>query len=158
MALKPCKRCGTLKPLFEFYKHKGMTDGFLNFCKECKREESLNHRSNNLEKVKAYDRERGNRQPVNYRQTQSYKKSHLKANEKWRRNNREKQKAHALVANAINKGLLEKGPCEECGFLIVEGHHDDYSKPLEVRWLCVKHHNEHHKLLVLEIEQITYSH
>lgn len=33
------------------------------------------------------------------------------------------------------------------GFHKVQAHHDDYSKPLEVRWLCVPHHALHHKQL-----------
>ena len=39
---------------------------------------------------------------------------------------------------------LERMPCEICGDSIVEAHHDDYSKPLEVRWLCQSHHKQWH--------------
>lgn len=45
---------------------------------------------------------------------------------------------------AIANGTLVKQPCEVCGALKVEAHHDDYSKPLDVRWLCRIHHIEHH--------------
>lgn len=56
----------------------------------------------------------------------------------------------SLVRNvtfkAIQQGLLVKKPCEVCGTTEkVEAHHDDYTKPLEVRWLCKTHHQEHHK-------------
>lgn len=51
---------------------------------------------------------------------------------------------HVLIA----RGHLVKGPCEVCGDPDVEAHHDDYSKPRAVRWLCVVHHRSHHKLLV----------
>ena len=37
-------------------------------------------------------------------------------------------------------------PCEVCGNPNTEAHHDDYSKPLEVRWLCFKHHRAWHKV------------
>ena len=37
-------------------------------------------------------------------------------------------------------------PCEVCGELKVEAHHDDYYKPFEVRWLCGHHHREHHMM------------
>jgi hypothetical protein len=40
---------------------------------------------------------------------------------------------------------LQKQSCEICG-AVAEAHHDDYSKPLQVRWLCFKHHRELHKL------------
>ena len=49
-------------------------------------------------------------------------------------------KAHA-ARNAAQK--LSPKPCEVCGTLQgVQRHHDDYEKPLEVRWLCRKHHAE----------------
>lgn len=40
---------------------------------------------------------------------------------------------------------IEKQPCEICGDKKVVAHHDDYSKPTEIRWLCSKHHWEWHK-------------
>ncbi|CAB4128197.1 hypothetical protein UFOVP270_35 [uncultured Caudovirales phage] len=45
----------------------------------------------------------------------------------------------------IKSGFLVKKPCEVCGNEKVDAHHDDYAKPLSVRWLCRKHHNEHHR-------------
>lgn len=45
---------------------------------------------------------------------------------------------------AIAAGRLGKQPCEVCGNPIVDAHHDDYSNPLGVRWLCRQHHAEHH--------------
>jgi len=58
----------------------------------------------------------------------------------------EKYLARLLMTKAIRRGDLVKQPCEVCGSEEVEGHHDDYSKPLAVRWLCKTHHIEHHKL------------
>lgn len=49
------------------------------------------------------------------------------------------------VQGAIKTGRLKKLPCEVCGEPIVEAHHDDYDKPLDVKWLCKKHHHELHK-------------
>jgi hypothetical protein len=50
------------------------------------------------------------------------------------------------IANiCIKQGVLIRQPCEVCGELKVDAHHDDYMKPLDVRWLCRKHHNEHHR-------------
>ena len=54
----------------------------------------------------------------------------------------EKFKAREIARNAMASGKLIKKPCEVCGNVAVEGHHDDYSKPLEVRWFCHQHHCE----------------
>ena len=45
----------------------------------------------------------------------------------------------------IKQGVLIRQPCEVCGNEKVDAHHDDYMQPLNVRWLCRKHHNEHHR-------------
>lgn len=50
------------------------------------------------------------------------------------------------VYRAIRSGKLTKGPCEECGRANAVAHHDDYSKPLEVRWLCQSCHQLLHKV------------
>jgi hypothetical protein len=48
------------------------------------------------------------------------------------------------VHRALEAGRLVKQPCEVCGDAKVHAHHDDYSKPLDVRWLCLRHHVDHH--------------
>lgn len=53
-------------------------------------------------------------------------------------------KARYSVAHAIRSGRLKVMSCEICG-LKAQAHHDDYNKPLEVRWLCRDHHVEWHK-------------
>ena len=48
----------------------------------------------------------------------------------------------------IRSGKIVKQPCEVCGTLEnVEAHHDDYSKPDDIRWLCRDHHRELHRIL-----------
>jgi hypothetical protein len=66
-----------------------------------------------------------------------------KGRKKWAKINSHKVKAHAIVARAIRTGRLLRENCEKCG-LSAQAHHDDYLKPLNVRWLCTKHHNDHH--------------
>jgi len=62
----------------------------------------------------------------------------------WNERNPEKRQASIAVNNAVRGGRLKKEPCEVCGSPESQGHHDDYSKPLVVRWLCTAHHAEHH--------------
>lgn len=59
-----------------------------------------------------------------------------------------------MTSRAIYHGILKRQPCEVCGISgkigangreIVEAHHDDYNRPMEVRWLCFKHHREWHR-------------
>lgn len=57
-------------------------------------------------------------------------------------------RAHSAVARALRKGTLVKPlECEGCGPHYegkLEAHHDDYSKPLEVKWLCDPCHKQRH--------------
>lgn len=53
--------------------------------------------------------------------------------------------AMSRVSYAIKHGHLTRLPCEVCGNPKSEGHHEDYSKPLQVKWLCRKHHIEIHR-------------
>lgn len=66
------------------------------------------------------------------------------AGKRWRNANREKARAHAAVQRAIAKGKLVRVSCEVCQDPKSQAHHDDYSKPLEVRWLCHAHHFQAH--------------
>lgn len=56
----------------------------------------------------------------------------------------ERISAREKVRYALRCGKLVKGPCETCGCERVQAHHDDYSKPLEVRWVCRPHHRALH--------------
>lgn len=58
---------------------------------------------------------------------------------------RAKDEARRLLRNALRRGDLARAPCEKCGAAPAHAHHDNYGKPLDVRWLCAKHHYEHHK-------------
>jgi hypothetical protein len=57
----------------------------------------------------------------------------------------EKVRAHEIVRRAIKSGALTRQPCIECGRSEdVHAHHEDYSRPLDVRWLCPRHHRMTH--------------
>ena len=58
------------------------------------------------------------------------------------------KRIHWKVQNAVKSGQLKRGACEVCGTTEnVDGHHEDYSKALEVNWLCKKDHAQRHKEL-----------
>jgi len=63
-------------------------------------------------------------------------------------------RAHNLVDKAVARGLLVRpDACETCGTSgefkdgrsAIQAHHDDYNRPLSVRWLCQPCHHEWHK-------------
>jgi len=64
----------------------------------------------------------------------------LEKRKNWLKQNPHKKTAHNQVRNAVKSKVIAKQPCEVCGNVIVDAHHDDYKKPLIVRWLCKRHH------------------
>ena len=57
--------------------------------------------------------------------------------------NKEKIQAKWKSDEALKVGKIKRQPCELCG-VRAEKHHDNYSEPLKVRWLCRRHHMQHH--------------
>lgn len=132
-SLKTCFKCDKEKPLSDFYRHSEMADGHLNKCKSCTKRDAKETRRRRLDYYRAYDRMRGNRQSAEYRI-------------RYRDGAPGKAKARQAVRNAIRDGLLAREPCEVCGSPRTHGHHDDYLKPLSVRWLCPAHHFQWHAI------------
>lgn len=114
-----------------------MLDGYLNKCKECTKKDANNHRKNNLEKIREYDRQRA-KLPERIKQN-------LKVNKAWRDADKRRSIAHNAVARAIRKGLLMPESCCRCGSDVSLAHHEDYDKPLDVVWLCQPCHKQRHK-------------
>ena len=50
--------------------------------------------------------------------------------------------ARCRSANAVKSGKLKRAKsCQRCGArAMVDGHHEDYSKPLDITWLCRRCH------------------
>lgn len=133
---KTCFKCSKEKDLGDFYPHPQMADGHLNKCKECtKRDVKANYRKN-LEHYKEYERGRFRRP-----ERRAYL---IELQRSIRRNNHEKYKARVAVGNALRSGLLVREPCAVCGEERSQAHHPDYSKPLDVVWLCHEHHRKEH--------------
>lgn len=129
---KKCFKCGEVKDLSAFYKHPRMADGHLNKCKECNKRDAIRTRKAKIDHYREYDRKRGNRL------TSEYHKERAKKFPK-------KARAKRMVAYHVRAGNLSRKPCEVCRTTEhIHAHHDDYDKPLEVRWLCAAHHHQWH--------------
>jgi hypothetical protein len=57
-----------------------------------------------------------------------------------------KERARSYANMYLKRGKIKKTPCIICGDKDTQAHHEDYSKPADVVWLCRKHHFEYHKL------------
>lgn len=150
--MKLCFKCKAERPIEDFYRHPQMADGRLNKCKACTRADAVANRAAKAEYYRAFDRERAvlpHRIEARraYSATDAGRASRRIANDHYASDNPLKRVAHNAVSNAIRGGRLAKQACEVCGDWNAEAHHDDYSRPLEVRWLCGRDHKAHHKRL-----------
>lgn len=116
---KTCTDCGETKWLSEFPRSVAMKDGHMHRCSECN---------------KRYCRERY------AKKTEWYTSREAKVPRFVRR-------ARQALSSAVRSGRLVRLPCTVCLSGKAEGHHDDYSKPLEVVWLCKEHHRQRHVYL-----------
>ena len=51
--------------------------------------------------------------------------------------------------HAKSRGEIVSLPCAVCNEPKVHAHHDDYSKRLDIIWLCALHHRERHQFIDL---------
>jgi hypothetical protein len=94
-------------------------------CREAEKQWQRDYRVRNGERLRAYDR-------------QPERSSKL-------RDDPAKRRARDKLKKAIKRGKMTRQPCEVCGAEPAQAHHDDYSKPLDVRWLCPVHHGVEHR-------------
>jgi hypothetical protein len=150
---KRCFRCLEVKPIDEFYRHAMMGDGHLNKCKECTKSDVTAHRLANIERVRAYDKSRASMPHrlaarKEYAQTPAGKAAHRRALQASALKYPEKRDARIAFGNAVRDGRVIPWPVcavPECD-RSPQGHHFDYSRPLEVVWLCEAHHREAHRI------------
>lgn len=150
--MKVCKECQQKKSIDDFYKHKGMSDGRLGRCIECVKQRVRKNRLDKIDYYREYDKFRSSipkrvSARKEYLQTDNGKASKQKAQKNYRERYPMKYAAHVITRNAIRDGKLKvESQCSVCqSTLNVEAHHDDYSKPLDVRWLCERCHKNWHR-------------
>lgn len=125
---KVCTKCSAPKPAAEFYSGHAA-------CKECTKARVRANYASKREQYAAYERVRS-RRPERKAQV-------INGQKRWRAQAPDKYRARTAVGNALRDGRITKTPCEVRGTTKVQAHHDDYAKPLEVRWLCFRCHREH---------------
>lgn len=135
--MKTCFKCGVEKPLTEYYKHPQMGDGHLNKCKECTKKDSQRTYEKITSTPELAIKERA-------RQRLKEHNRRLQGKTKKYKYHKAKKPANIIMGNAVRKGILVKKPCEVCGVNKSHGHHEDYDRPLDVIWLCSRHHSDRH--------------
>jgi ribosomal protein S27AE len=128
-----------------------MGDGHLNKCKSCVKLDVTENRSSKRDYYLAYDKVRAKSQKrilarEMYIKTDHGKKAVRRCHENYARRFPLKIAASNLFWSAFKRGdILKPNSCSNCNRVIrLEAHHDDYAKPLEIRWLCKKCHTEWH--------------
>ena len=138
-AMKTCFKCGKDKPLTEYYKKPCNTDGLFGTCKDC---------------LRVYTNERCRRVRTDPRFESEFKIRSARR-KKYRKRVYQAilhmDKAHKKVHKALRMGTLIKATdCERCGKTPeprhLHGHHADYSKPLNVEWICTTCHGKEHRV------------
>jgi len=122
--MKTCNTCGRNKPLEQFPRMQKCKDGHLNFCNMCRAERKRTYRRADKEVMAA----------------------HTNGAYEWKKRNRDKVLAHKRVHYHVKVGNIKRPEtCESCKEMCkVQGHHDDYSKQLDVKWLCQTCHQARH--------------
>lgn len=145
---KRCYGCHVLKSLSDFYPHRQMRDGHVGKCKACTRlavrdrEQKL--RATNPDWVMK-ERERGRIKA----KIKRYKRKDASAySKRWAEKHPTKKRVHHKVSNALrDRKLLRPTACIRCGATgRVEAHHEDYSKPFYLEWLCSACHGKTRRL------------
>lgn len=122
--MKICRKCGIEKGAEFFRKDERNKNGLQARCYACENEYSRLRKTISATGVSGYMNE-----------------YHKKNN----KNQRDKFLCRQKTAWLMRKGIIKKQPCTICGDLASEKHHKDYKEPIEITWLCKKHHMVLHK-------------
>ena len=142
-----CKKCLLPRNEGEWY------PSIKTYCKECWKVKVKKNRESKAEYYREFDRKRAMlphrvEARKEYQRTEAGKRAMLKCRHRYISQNPGKRAAHNAVNNAVRDGKLHKPDiCEDCNKPneIIHGHHEDYSKHLEVIWLCPACHKARHQ-------------
>lgn len=133
--MKVCVRCKQTLGREKFYKNKRLKDGLASECKTCSKERMglwvLKNSQQWRNRCKKYHKQ--------YRDNHSVECKLY--NKKTRLKYPDRVKCRSSILTAIRSGKIKKrNSCEICYNGPTHGHHEDYSKPLDVIWLCSRCH------------------
>jgi len=143
-----CKSCERVKSANDFYVSNQSN------CKECVKERAKMHRDSNADYYRAYDRKRY--RDSEHRKANAQKSaasmagvaSRAASTARTRADQPQKYQARNAVSNALRDGKIARGT--ECYFCAssnkLHAHHEDYSHPLDVVWLCPQCHGKLHTI------------
>ena len=140
---KVCPKCKASLPISQFYKGHSR-------CKPCHYAATREWQAKNIEKYREI--KKAWRRTNKDKSREHYRRSWRKDADKYRARRKIYYKdyqrlAHGKVFKAIARGdLVRPNICSNCSGSDspIIAHHDDYSKPLEVRWICESCHADHH--------------
>lgn len=134
--LKVCSTCEYSKDVSHFYWNKRFEKYYYS-CIECHRKNVKEYKTKKGADIMKWSKTEKGKTSIN----EARKRSYAKFPEKW--------DARAKLRYAVKMGRLSKpivcDTCEENK--VLQGHHEDYSKPLDVMWLCSKCHADRHTYL-----------
>lgn len=133
----PCSTCKRLWPEAAFAKNKSTPNGLQNHCARCQR---------------AYDKVAG------YIPRAHLSLWDLARRRRWSAEQRERDagevtRCRNALTRAVKSGKIQRpDTCSDCGkgSCQIQGHHEDYSKPLDVIWLCRVCHGRLHRKVVMD--------
>ncbi len=138
---KYCYKCQSTKSVELFGKRTREKDGLRQECKECFKKFTKAKYKKTANYRKAHTRNMSRK----YHKDPIFRAERIAYFKERRRLFPERDKASRKVKKAIVAGKLVRLPCTKCGNPKSHGHHEDYSKPLEVVWLCASCHMRMHE-------------
>ena len=148
--MKTCSKCKAEKEFSKFSKNRSSRDGFQTWCNKCLwgyRQTVKGKETRQRYCQSEVGKKSKQKSDKRYQQTNAYRESRLRSYYTQCKLHPEKVKAVSIVGHAVRDGKLQRSVfCEECGLPgKTEGHHPDYSKPLEVDWVCQGCHIKRHR-------------
>lgn len=156
---KPCTKCKCVKPLAEFEIEKRRKSGYGPLCRLCAN--ALNNTYNALPRVRQRMKELRSRPEAHAKHIEGLRQwyaanphtgNHPRDKQRQAEYNRSRSHSPEVRARkrfyaAISLGRITRpNNCSVCGKQCKpHGHHDDYSKPYDVLWVCTKCHGDIHR-------------